>query len=76
MSKVEALYDFLSFSIGAEELPTLKVLNMLGDYGYDSGDRYPTGRPLPRRRVPQARGEDDDAERSHSAPVIRQLIDQ
>ncbi|XP_041480921.1 uncharacterized protein LOC121428389 isoform X2 [Lytechinus variegatus] len=64
-------------NISDEELPTLKVLNMLGEYGYDPGDRYPTQHPLPRKRLPKPSSlDDDDAGRSHSAPVIRQLIDQ
>nr|XP_054760097.1 uncharacterized protein C9orf43-like [Lytechinus pictus] len=40
-------------NISDEELPTLKVLNMLGEYGYDPGDRYPTQHPLPRKRLPK-----------------------
>lgn len=59
----------------SEELPTMKVLNLLGEYGFDPGDRYQTHQQLP-RTTRRSSNEEDQQGRSHSAPIVRQLIDQ
>ncbi|XP_071493837.1 uncharacterized protein [Diadema antillarum] len=56
-----------------DELPTLKILNVLEDYGYDPNDQYQSYQPVPSLKLSPPKDDPQHGGRSLSAPVDRKV---